>query len=352
MPLHPEDGWVVSSLLINAGELARARGANWAELLNKHSISPNLLTTPDNHISLRHTFEIFNELGREIRDPALFLVGFSKLPIGAADLLDYVAIFSPDAKVAANNWAHYAPLCSQGMDLSLTEDDQGLILTLDIPNRFGPNYHATIALMALMAGRLSYILGASSQFLLVEMAVAAPLRDLTGLDLGPFDGTLCFEADKNRIHIPKQFCNQPNPHADRNLLRLIETAASRLLAEVGETKSRISAIASTIAEGLQQGNHSMEFVAQSLGISQRSLQRLLEHEGTSYREVLEEVRRSTAEGYLLDTRLPIKEIAYLLGFSNISAFSRAVKSWFGLGPRDLRKQAMETQDKALLDESI
>ncbi len=71
-------------------------------------------------------------------------------------------------------------------------------------------------------------------------------------------------------------------------------------------------------------------------MSQSAVQRLLEKEGTSFRQLSEEVRRSAAERYLLGTDLPMKEIAYLLGFSELSTFSRAVKTWFGVSPKKVR----------------
>lgn len=72
-------------------------------------------------------------------------------------------------------------------------------------------------------------------------------------------------------------------------------------------------------------------------MSARTLHRHLEEEGTSFRQVLAEVRREIAARHLSERRLAIGEIAFLLGFSEPSAFHRAFKRWTGHGPLAYRQ---------------
>jgi AraC-like DNA-binding protein len=73
-------------------------------------------------------------------------------------------------------------------------------------------------------------------------------------------------------------------------------------------------------------------IAHQLGISARTLRRHLEQEGTSLRALVDDVRRERADE-LLEAGTPVKEIAFVLGFSETSAFSRAYKRWTGRPPR-------------------
>jgi AraC-like DNA-binding protein len=73
-------------------------------------------------------------------------------------------------------------------------------------------------------------------------------------------------------------------------------------------------------------------IAKALGVSTRTLRRHLEHEGLSLRITLDDVRRERADA-LLASGTPVKEIAFALGFSEPSAFSRAYKRWTGVAPR-------------------
>jgi AraC-like DNA-binding protein len=77
-------------------------------------------------------------------------------------------------------------------------------------------------------------------------------------------------------------------------------------------------------------------VARSLGLSPRSLQRRLADEGTRYNDLVDEVRRQFAELYLARPRLAVSEVAYLVGFTDPSAFFKAFRRWTGLTPSDYR----------------
>jgi AraC-like DNA-binding protein len=83
-------------------------------------------------------------------------------------------------------------------------------------------------------------------------------------------------------------------------------------------------------------------VSKRLNRSASTLQRQLQDEGLTYREVLESTRRTLAKEYLTDGKYSLAQIAYMLGFSDQSNFSRAFKRWTSKSP----KQFMESQDQA------
>ncbi len=80
----------------------------------------------------------------------------------------------------------------------------------------------------------------------------------------------------------------------------------------------------------------LDSVARALHTSGRSLRRHLASQGTSYQQVLDEVRKRLALQYLSTTHLPLQEIAYLLGFNDASNFRRAFRKWTGRMPSDYR----------------
>ena len=95
---------------------------------------------------------------------------------------------------------------------------------------------------------------------------------------------------------------------------------------------------SVLAERLDGKPPPLESVARELGLSPRSLQRGLSGEGTSFRTLLDGLRRDIALEYLEAGEAPISEIAYLVGFSETSAFTRAVTRWFGRSPVRIRQE--------------
>ena len=87
-------------------------------------------------------------------------------------------------------------------------------------------------------------------------------------------------------------------------------------------------------DALPDGAPSKAAIARALGMSPRGLQRHLADEGTSFKDLLESARASLARSYLGEGRHSVTEIAFLLGFADTSAFSRAFKRWTGSSPRD------------------
>ena len=98
----------------------------------------------------------------------------------------------------------------------------------------------------------------------------------------------------------------------------------------------VSHAKSAISKYLPAGNIDTGVFASSLHMSPRSLQRKLAAEGTTFRKLVDEVRKELAEGYLADESLTLTEISYLLGFSSQAAFARAFKRLTGVTPQMFR----------------
>jgi AraC-like DNA-binding protein len=98
----------------------------------------------------------------------------------------------------------------------------------------------------------------------------------------------------------------------------------------------ISRVKSTIAERLASGTPNEEVIAKAVFTNSRTLIRRLAEKGTNFRKLLAEVRQELAKQYVADPSIPITEISFILGFSDVSAFSRAFKRWTGEAPQAFR----------------
>lgn len=107
--------------------------------------------------------------------------------------------------------------------------------------------------------------------------------------------------------------------------------------EMLDTSKVAARVRYLLVDLLPSGRASQNRVAESLHRSASTLQRQLHSEGTSYREVLEDARTHLAKDYLRDGKFSHAHIAYLLGFSDQSNFSRAFKRWTGSGPREFQE---------------
>ena len=99
-------------------------------------------------------------------------------------------------------------------------------------------------------------------------------------------------------------------------------------------------VRAALTEGLGTVPPSLTQVARLLAVHPRTLQRRLATEGTGFEAVLDDVRRVAAGRYIRATDVPFARVAALLGFSEQSALSRAVRRWYGVSPRGLRRDGV------------
>jgi len=95
-----------------------------------------------------------------------------------------------------------------------------------------------------------------------------------------------------------------------------------------------------LAELMARGEANADAACRALKLSRRTLQRRLKAEKTSFQRILKEVRAELAINYLRDARLRSLEIAMLLGYSNISSFTTAFKSWYDMPPAEYRQKIL------------
>jgi AraC-like DNA-binding protein len=126
-----------------------------------------------------------------------------------------------------------------------------------------------------------------------------------------------------------------DPYLNEVAIANCEQAMARISMTRGTFKSKVE---NAIAPLLPHGRMGAGEIARQLGMSKRTLARRLASEGLTFTELLESLRQELAQKYLSDPALPISEIAWLLGYREVSAFTHAFKRWTGKPPREARLQ--------------
>jgi AraC-like DNA-binding protein len=101
----------------------------------------------------------------------------------------------------------------------------------------------------------------------------------------------------------------------------------------------VQGVREAIRAALRDGAPQVGGVAKGLHVSLRTLQRRLTEHGTSFQDEVDAVRRELAFQYLKDPHLGVSEVAFLLGYAELSTFDRAFKRWTGMTPRVWREGA-------------
>ncbi|MEL6589778.1 MAG: helix-turn-helix transcriptional regulator [Bacteroidota bacterium] len=121
-----------------------------------------------------------------------------------------------------------------------------------------------------------------------------------------------------------------------SIVKLLDRQAKRLLSNEPDPDSYTYKVKDLVITQLRKRKLGIEVVADDLSMSVRSLQMKLKEEGTSYQKLLNRIREQLAIAFLQEKKYSKSEIADLLGFSEISVFSRTFKKWTGQSPSEFQ----------------
>jgi AraC-like DNA-binding protein len=151
-----------------------------------------------------------------------------------------------------------------------------------------------------------------------------------------FQAPVHFGCARTELVFDARLLEQPLPKADPALAALLQRNAQALLGPIAASDTCAGQVRHVLSKVSAPGDLQLAVVARKLGTSARTLQRRLSEEGSSFHELVHETRSTLAKNYLRKGELAICEIAYLLGFSQPSAFHRAFQRWTGMTPRTFR----------------
>jgi AraC-like DNA-binding protein len=152
-----------------------------------------------------------------------------------------------------------------------------------------------------------------------------------------FHAPVSFSQPVTRLRFPADLLDRPVLFSNPQLAQVLDEWIENYLADASDDllSTKVKAY---IFKHLALGEMGQNDAAKFLCVSVRSLQRKLSEEGTTYSELLDDCRHSLALKYISRRNIPITEIAFLLGFSDQSNFSRSFKRWTGTTPQKYRSQ--------------
>ncbi|WP_096185806.1 helix-turn-helix transcriptional regulator [Evansella halocellulosilytica] len=145
-------------------------------------------------------------------------------------------------------------------------------------------------------------------------------------------------ANCNRLTLYREDLDRPFVSYNAELLEILTPVLDQSLKEQQRNRSITEMVKWIIKRSLTGGRPDIQNVASELGMSERTLQRRLTDEGTSFKDLLTQVRHKQAQEYLLDPSLEIKEVAFLIGFEDQNSFYRAFRLWEGDTPSNWRNE--------------
>ena len=310
---------------------------DWPQTARDLSFDLDVLEDPFGVVPIASYYAVFERAAQSAQNDAILFDLFNCVDSKRYTLFDYLFVCAPTLRDACLNWQCFNAIRTNAYDLSFSEADGIGRLSWLPHNRHGTWRQNMFARMGWAAARFEAALGVSPAPLTFDLTVEPPKN--TAAFLEKYGESVRFNSSVNAINVPADYLTKRPKRYDRALLAIIKRRAVHELHMHSNLGSTVDQIVAAISTSIQTGTCTLSHVAKLLNMSERSLQRALLKEGTSFRKLSESVRKSEALRYLQKTSLPLKEVAYLLGFNEFSAFSRAVKNWFGQSPKTFRRNS-------------
>jgi AraC-like DNA-binding protein len=283
-------------------------------------IGASEFANPETRLPHRAVMALLQQLVDRSGDPSIGLRAGCSVEIGDFDALEYAARCTVDVRGAIECMCRYMSLLNEAADVSLREEGDRAIWEFRIHDGVPqvPAANDFVVASALTFARIY-----------VEVPEASFER--------VFGKNVKLGMPQNAWVFPASLLALPMLRAHPTIHIAFETRARELAERLRGQQGVAGRVREVVFAHLRAGDASMASVARAMAMSVATLRRRLEAEGTTHSEILDRVRSDLAMIYLSDSQLSVRDIAFLLGYSQSRAFHNAFRRWSdGSTPVDYR----------------
>jgi AraC-like DNA-binding protein len=312
---------------------AAKTGLSIPELVASFDLAPGVLTDLAARVPHSTVVRVWDALADRCDDAGFGLTAATLLGAPQLDLLDHVLQRSPSMRALGASFVRYQRLFHDANDVQFRDDPGGVVASHQLRGDLPRSRHFVEFILAMWVARLRSVLGADRVALqracFRHAAEADPAR--YHALFGPH---LEFEASMDALVLPRNLLDEPVASGDPTAAKAFE---GHLDHELGKLSSASSpdAVRAQIVRLMRAGSEEafdLGAIARRLAVSRRTLQRRLLEEGTTFRDLIDAARRDVALAELARGTSTVTDLAFLLGFSEHTAFSRAFRRWTGKSP--------------------
>jgi AraC-like DNA-binding protein len=253
--------------------------------------------------------------------------------------LAYVALNSPTIGTGIQNVERYLHVYDSSAKWFFTaEGNRGYIRYTLADVGIEPLRQINEHGMTLVVNTLRMMVG--SQWAPQEVQFAHEAPEQTSEHHRIFRAPVVFGCETNALVIELGFTEREVPAADQQLYQIMKQYLDQVLSEMPREDGILSSIRKAIAESMRDGDPKLARVAKKMAMGPRTLQRRLKEYGFDFKKLVEDTRQRFAVSYLKDRKNSLTEVAFLLGYSELSAFNRAFKRWTRSTPLDYQRKML------------
>lgn len=334
----------LSTLATWSATIVRAldsQGLDGSSIAARAGIPAEVLADPEGRVPREALTKLWRLAVAETGDAAFGLLAARHTLQTTFHALGYAVLASATLREAMERIIRYRRLIGEIVQLGLEDDGERVRFGIDVSAGRGiVPWEAVDAFVAVSARQARLLMG-NPGFAPLAVSLQRPRPS----DPGPWEHALrapvAFGQEASFLTYRREDLDRRLPSANAELARRNDEVAAAYLERLGGP-APLARARQALLESLPSGAPTRPQIAKRLAMSPRSLQRMLAAEGSSFTELLAEARLTLAKNYLDEGRLPVTEIAFVLGFADTSAFSRAFRRWTGLAPSEWSRRSRKT----------
>lgn len=304
-------------------------GGDTDELLRRCDVAPEILTVPGIYLPYANYMRLLHAAAEQTSTPHF---GLLMSRSASAETLGTTGIIMTQAKTVGDAWktlTHFYRIHDTYGAVGFELSERSAMVRYALPRNDQPGTRQVYDVAAgITTNIMRRFCGAGYQLVCMAFPYARPdsLDHYSGLSALQ----LAFDSTTLEAHFDIDLWNRslPEGSVDQGLGQ-----SGGLELYRGATQSTSSLVEEMIRRWLPSGDCTLPFIAATLAMTTRTLQLRLESEHSSFRDILEKVRRDIATFHLRRRDMSLTQLAMVLGYSELSAFSRSFRRWFGSSPQ-------------------
>lgn len=305
-------------------------------VFTKVQLDPSLMYQQGTRYPLEKIADLWEEMSRLIKDPCFGLAAAKSWHPSHFGTLGYALLMSTCLRTTLERLIRFHRVISDAIFGEIIENNEAGTLVFQLTNQderpYIPAREDAALAWIISVLQVNYQRPLSP----VSVSLTHSRPECAGKYYELFQSPIHFDAPVSRIELTIDDADRILPSGNKDMAEFNDQAMTQYLS-TKDSDPLVLRVTKIIVEHLPSGDATIDNVASELFISTRKLQRLLHDEGTSFIAILNETRKDIAKQYVRNKDMDLTEIAFLLGFSEQSVFSRSFKRWTGETPSKYRK---------------
>lgn len=321
---------------------ANSYGIDIGPICQVLDIDPDDLQSLTARISLDRICRLLEACALLSNDEAFGLKSAAVFTLGSSGPFGYGMMTAPTVRHFLQFLADHMGFASQARECRLERTETEAIFSWTFSPLVSKRDQYVDLIVALHMRHLRRLMGDDADAIAVGLQRSRPTQP--ALFRERLTRVISYAMPVNSLHVPIRLLDRINPSGDETLFKLMDIQLRSLHADVTTEEEFVEQVRRYIRQRIAEPNLVIDTVAGYFGLSERTFQRRLAEFATTLNDLRDEERRRLSLALLRDSSLSISAIAYRLGYSAPSAFTRSVYRWFGAAPKALRHAEPEGDD--------